>query len=102
MTLKLYLFIPADEKYKCRIFIHALLSLPNMNKDILSVAIDIIKQELKLLKLWIRIQQYIATDFPGWLKMTSILKLRISPFLEASFEKFFHSNICITTLTNLK
>ena len=92
MTLKLYLFNPADEKYKCPIFIHALLSLPTMNKDILSAAIDIIKTRTKSLQLWIRIQQYIATDFQGWLKMTSILKLRISPFLEASFEKFFHSD----------
>ena len=87
MTLKLYLFNPADEKYKCPIFIHALLSLPTMNKDILSAAIDIIKTRTKSLQLWIRIQQYIATDFQGWLKMTSILKTANFSILRSQFRK---------------
>ena len=50
MTLKLYLFNPADEKYKCRIFIHALLSLPTMNKGHIVSCFDIIKTRTKCFK----------------------------------------------------
>ena len=33
---------------------------------------------MNLLKLWIRVQQYIATDFQGWSKMT--LKIKTAYF----------------------
>ena len=65
-------------KSTCRVFIH----ISNIYcliwiQDIFSAVINTIKTK-NLLKLWIRIQQYTATDFQGWSKMT--LKIKTAYF----------------------
>ena len=42
---------------------------------------------------WIQIQEYTATDFQGWSKMTLKIKMAFSPFLEVGFEKFSDSHM---------
>ena len=71
----------------CRIFIrtsHLLLYI--WIQDIFSAVINT-EQTRSLLKLWIRIQQYTATDFQGWSKITLKIKMAHFSTLEVGLEK---------------
>ena len=46
-----------------------------------------LKQKINLLKLWIRIQQYTATDFQDWSKVTPKIKAAYFSILRNGFRK---------------
>ena len=48
-----------------------------------------------VLKRWVRIQQYHAVDFHGWLKMTLNIEMAYISILEVGFEKCFDSHLWI-------
>ena len=50
-------------------------------------AVTQLEQTRNLLKLWIRIQQYTATDFQGWSKITLKIKMAHFSTLEVGSEK---------------
>ena len=56
-------------------------------------AVKQLKQNINLLKFWIRIQQYTAIDFQGWSRVTLKIKTAYFSILEVGFEKFFDSHM---------
>ena len=46
-----------------------------------------LKQKIKLLKLLLQIQQYVATDFQGWSKMTLKIKTAYFSIFRSRFQK---------------
>ena len=72
LTLKVHSFVPSNmhAEFSFTRNIYCLIRI----QDIFSAVIDIIKTKINLLKLWILIQQYTATDFQGWSEMTLKIK----------------------------
>ena len=67
-------------------------------QDIFSAVISTFKTKIiNLLKLWIPIQQYTATDSQGWSKMTLKTKTAYFSSFGSEFRKFFDSLMYIGT-----